>query len=100
LIGGARNHDTSGEETDQFGINKIIKNYLMNFVSDVLKLPESWTIDHEWSGIMGFTPTKTPVVQKIDKRRFVAAGLSGMGIAIGMEVGRNAAELLQNESSL
>lgn len=94
LIGGGRNLDVPGEETDRFGINKTIKNHLVNFVSDVLKLSKGWSVDHEWSGIMGFTPTKTPVVQQIDERRYVAAGLSGMGIAIGMDVGISAAELL------
>ncbi len=94
LIGGARNLDISQEETDQFGVNRMIKNHLINFVSDVLNLPDEWTIDYEWSGIMGFTPTKTPIIQQVDKRRYVAAGLSGMGIAIGMNVGTTAAELL------
>lgn len=94
LIGGARNLDITHEETDQFGVNRMIKNYLINFISDVLNLPEEWTINHEWSGIMGFTPTKTPIIQQLDKRRYVAAGLSGMGIAIGMNVGTTAAELL------
>lgn len=95
LIGGARNLDIQQEETDQFGTNNTIKNHLKDFVSDVLKLNDSWQIDHEWSGIMGFTSTKTPFVQQVDERQYVAAGLSGMGIAIGMEVGQSAAQLLE-----
>lgn len=94
LIGGARNLDEKGETTDQFGTNMKIKDHLVQFVSEVLGLPEGWKIEHEWSGIMGFSPTKTPIIQKVDEHRFVAAGLSGMGIAIGMEVGRSAAEML------
>lgn len=95
LIGGARNLDEKGEETDQFGTNMRIKKYLINFVSNTLQLASGWEIEHEWSGIMGFTPTKTPVIQRLDRRRYVAAGLSGMGIAIGMEVGRSAVRLLE-----
>lgn len=94
LIGGARNIDKDKEETDQFGTNSKIKRHLVSFVSDVLKLPADWHIDYEWSGIMGFSPTKTPVIQQVDEKQYVAAGLSGMGIAIGMEVGRSAAEML------
>ena len=94
LIGGARNLDKITEQTDQFGTNDKIKSHLVNFVSEVLKLPPSWRIAHEWSGIMGFTPTKTPVVEQLDHRRYVAAGLSGMGIAIGMEVAQSAADKL------
>lgn len=91
LIGGARNSDIETEETDQFGINEKIKKGLVEFVNETIKLPDSWKIEQEWSGIMGFTPTKTPIVKQIDERRYVAAGLSGMGIAIGMEIGREAA---------
>ncbi len=94
LIGGARNLDIEGEETDQFGVNTVIQDHLEMFVSDVLQLPESWNIDYEWSGIMGFTPTKTPIVQELDEQRYVAAGLSGMGIAIGMEVGKTASVMI------
>lgn len=95
LIGGARNLDEKEEATDQFGTNEKIKEHLIWFVSDVLKLPEHWQIEQEWSGIMGFTPSKTPILKQLDECRFVAAGLSGMGIAIGGEVGREAAGMLK-----
>ncbi|WP_372638268.1 NAD(P)/FAD-dependent oxidoreductase [Fodinibius sp.] len=94
LIGGARNLAFDEEETDRFGVNDQIRNYLVNFVSDVLLLPDGWSVDHQWSGIMGFTESKTPVVQQLDEYRYVAGGLSGMGIAIGMEVGRSAAKMI------
>jgi glycine/D-amino acid oxidase-like deaminating enzyme len=94
LIGGARNLDAEGEQTDEFGTNTKIKESLVNFVNDELKLPNGWRIEREWSGIMGFTPTKTPVIERLDEHRYVAAGLSGMGIAIGMEVGKGVAEKL------
>ena len=97
LIGGARNLDKDGEQTDQFGTNETIKNHLKKFVSQILKLGNHWKIDHEWSGIMGFSSTKTPIVKQLDQSRFVAAGLSGMGIAIGMEVGRGASEMITQE---
>jgi glycine/D-amino acid oxidase-like deaminating enzyme len=95
LIGGARNLDIDGEATDQFGANQIIKDHLVDFVSNILRLSSGWEIEHEWSGIMGFTPTKTPLITQVDQHRYVAAGLSGMGIAIGMDVGQKAAEKLQ-----
>lgn len=63
-------------------------------MDEVLQLPSGWNIDYEWSGIMGFTSTKTPIIKRLDSTRVVAAGLSGMGIAIGMQVGKEAAGLL------
>jgi glycine/D-amino acid oxidase-like deaminating enzyme len=94
LIGGARNLDKDGEQTDQFGTNETIKAHLKEFVSQTLKLGNNWNIDFEWSGIMGFSSTKTPIVKQFDHNRFVAAGLSGMGIAIGMEVGRGVSAMI------
>lgn len=94
LIGGARNLDIEGEQTDQFGTNEAIKAHLKDFVSGTLGLGKSWNVEYEWSGIMGFSPTKTPVVKQVDDHRFVAAGLSGMGIAIGMEVGQTTVGLM------
>jgi len=96
LIGGARNLDKQGEKTDHFGTNETIKSHLVNFVSDVLRLSDEWQVAQQWSGIMGFTSTKTPIVEKIDGARYVAAGLSGMGIAIGMDIGSSAANMLSD----
>lgn len=94
LIGGARNIAADQEETVHFGTNETIKEHLIDFVSDKLKLSQEWRIYREWSGIMGFTDTKTPVIRQLDEHRYVAAGLSGMGIAIGSSIGREAAEML------
>lgn len=97
LLGGARNIDKDEEEQDSFGINKKIKNHLLNFAKDKLLLPDGIAFEYEWSGIMGFTPSKTPVLERLDDHRVIATGLSGMGIAIGMKVGKKAAELLDDK---
>lgn len=94
LLGGARNIAEKEEETDSFGINERVKQHLVSFADDVLHLPSGWKIDREWSGIMGFTNSKNPVVKVIDDDCVLAAGLSGMGIAIGMKVAEEAVELL------
>lgn len=97
LLGGARHIAFQDERTDKFGINKKIRDWLVRFSDEVLKLPDGWEIDQEWSGIMGFTKNKEPVVTEIKKGVWVAAGLSGMGIAIGMEVGRKTAGLVSDD---
>lgn len=97
LLGGARNIATDEESTSKFGTNERIKNHLREFARSVLKLEKGWRIDHEWSGIMGFTDSKTPVLQKLDNHRFVAAGLSGMGVAVGTAIGQRAATLLNDK---
>lgn len=90
LIGGARNLAMDEEETDRFGINETIRAHLEAFVDEHLLPGRDWQVDYRWSGIMGFTSTKSPVVREATPGIHVAAGLSGMGIAIGMEVAREA----------
>ncbi|MEX2344735.1 MAG: FAD-dependent oxidoreductase [Balneolaceae bacterium] len=92
LIGGARDVAKNEETTDQFGRNEKIRDWLISFTNDVIKLPAGWEIDIEWSGIMGFTENKEPFIGQIQPGIWAAAGLSGMGIAIGMEVARGLVE--------
>jgi len=88
LLGGGRNVDKKGEITNQFGTNEKIRDYLIDFAANTLKLQKGWEIEMEWSGIMGMTPDKEPVIEESLPGVWSAAGLSGMGIAIGMEVAR------------
>jgi len=95
LLGGARNIAREDETTDQFGTNETIKSWLIDFANDVLKLPLEWSIEQEWSGIMGMTETKEPIIKEIKPTVYAAAGLSGMGIAIGMQVAKEVVECLE-----
>lgn len=89
LLGGGRDQAIDTETTDQFGTNPIIKKYLMDFAENVLKVPFGWEIDMEWSGIMGMTENKEPIIKEVEEDVWAAAGLSGMGIAIGMQVAKD-----------
>lgn len=94
LIGGARDVDKAGEERMEFGINEAIKRWLITFVNDKLLPGKEWRIDRQWSGIMGFGATKTPECRQWPDGVYSAAGLGGMGIALGMQLGQQAAGLL------
>lgn len=94
LIGGGRHTAMAEETTSQFGINESIKNYLVSFSKEVLKLPNDFEIEFEWSGIMGFTPSKSYILQQLSETTVIAAGLSGMGVALGMNLGKKAASLV------
>ncbi|WP_421773912.1 NAD(P)/FAD-dependent oxidoreductase [Gracilimonas sp.] len=94
LLGGARSLDIDVETTIEFGTNQKIKKSLISFANDVLRLPEGWEIDTEWSGIMGFTSTKSPILRRINNKTILVAGLSGMGVALGMQLGKEAAGIV------
>ncbi|MEO1021315.1 MAG: FAD-dependent oxidoreductase [Bacteroidota bacterium] len=94
LLGGARNVDEEGETTTAFGVNPSIKKHLIDFANEMLELEEGWEIEMEWSGIMGYTPTKEPFLSRVSEQVVAAVGLSGMGVALGMQLGKETCELL------
>lgn len=96
LLGGARSLNIDVETTTDFGVNEQIKNHLIDFADTILNLPDNWQIEQEWSGIMGFSKSKSPVLESNGNGLVKAIGLSGMGVALGMQLGKEAAELLQN----
>lgn len=94
LLGGGRNLDYDKERTTAHAINPAIKEWLVRFATDVLKLEPGWRIDREWTGIMGFTDTRQPLLQQVQPGVYVAAGLGGMGVALGMLFGKQASEMI------
>lgn len=97
LIGGARHLDLDGESTDRLGENERLVSFLQDFTATRLldRVPE---IAHQWSGIIGVGSEKTPLVRAISERQFLAARLSGMGVALGSAIGRQAARLILDNS--
>lgn len=95
LLGGARDVDYETETTGEFGVNPKIKESLISFANKVLKLPPGWEIELEWSGIMGFTESKNARKEWIGERTLEVAGLSGMGVALGMNLGLSASKMLR-----
>lgn len=98
LLGGGRNIAVEEETTAAFGVNPAVKNYLVRFANNVLKLPKGWEIEMEWSGIMGMTSDKEPLAGEIKSGIWAAAGLSGMGISIGMQVAKELVEQMADVS--
>ncbi len=98
MIGGARHIAKESETTTEPGINPEIREWLQRFCNETLRLPHGWMVEREWSGIMGFTADKEPIVQEIMPNVWVSAGLSGMGIAIGMQTASDVIELIQNKN--
>ena len=82
LLGGARNLDKQTEETTELAINTKIKNALVDFADRYLTPNESWSVEEEWSGIMGFSQNKQPLIHEIHPNCWYIGGFSGMGIAM------------------
>ena len=93
LIGGAR-HLYEEEATGTFGDNQDNQTYLLNHLRKyVLPHIDDIRIDQSWSGILSGGANRLPILKRLNDKVTVAARLSGMGVAIGMDVGIEAATL-------
>ena len=85
LVGGGRNVDFEGENTFEEGISEKIRNSIREITSNILN-GQSFEEEMWWSGIMGFGKEKTPIVKKKEAHIWIAARLSGMGVALASQI--------------
>ncbi len=96
LFGGGRNLDFAGEATTEFELNRRIQDDLETKLSTIILPHHNFTIEDRWAGIMAFGKTKQPIVQAHSARIWLAVRMGGMGVAIGSEVGRTLAAMMQD----
>lgn len=82
LIGGARNTDFAAEQSTELSINENIQSELERFAKEHILHDKTFTISHRWSGIMGFSENKLPVIQAIETGVYAAICCNGMGVAL------------------
>lgn len=99
LIGGARQHHPA-EDTPEHGHNEKNIQYLTTFLQEYM-LPDAYRdlsmdqiVEHTWSGILSGGEMRTPIVNRHDNSMVVAVRLGGIGVAIGVEIGAQAADLI------
>ena len=108
LVGGFRHLVGASAKTSQFGLDARLGAHLRGVLQEVLPKGyridatehsenESVRIEYEWSGVLGLGPNRNPRAIR-DKHGIIhAAGLGGMGIALGSLLGREAAQLVLDE---
>jgi glycine/D-amino acid oxidase-like deaminating enzyme len=94
LFGGGRNLAFAEEETHELSTSNRIQEALETLLQEVILPGRPFTVEMRWAGVMGFSDTKLPVVQKVADNIVVGFGCNGMGVALGSSVGREAAEVL------
>jgi glycine/D-amino acid oxidase-like deaminating enzyme len=99
LIGGGRHWDKNAEYVLDLGENAMIKSKLKDYVKETI-FPGGPVVDfsYQWSGIMGMTQNKAPIIRKLEDRLFLVAGFGGMGVALGMHSGFRIAEMACKEN--
>jgi glycine/D-amino acid oxidase-like deaminating enzyme len=93
LIGGARNTAFDQEETTDMLVTDNIQQKLEQFLSEHILKGTSYNITHRWSGIMGLTQTKLPVVEQIGKNIIATIACNGMGVALSPVIAEKVADL-------
>lgn len=96
LLGGARNKAFEEETTEEMTITPTIQQELEHFLSHYLLPGQSYQITDRWSGIMGMGHEKMPIVQEIEPGIFVAARMSGMGVALAPVLGEKIAKMMRD----
>jgi glycine/D-amino acid oxidase-like deaminating enzyme len=91
LLGGGRNQDFASEQTTEWSENQRISEYLKAYSVDVLGLPPDLEWESRWSGTMGFTQSGLPHCLDLQNGDWLVAGMNGMGMALGPEMGRRVA---------
>jgi len=94
LFGGGRNLDFKAEETTELGQTEVVQTELERLLKEVILPDTPFEIDRRWSGIMGVGTQKKPILISISNHIHVGVRLGGMGVAIGSQVGRDLADLV------
>jgi len=82
IFGGGRNLDFKREETEEFESNKKIINDLKYKLDNIILPGQKYEVDFSWSGIMGFTENRLPVIENISDRIACIISCNGMGVAL------------------
>jgi len=96
LFGGGRHLSKDSETTTDFGTTMEIQNYLEKILEEVILPNREIEIDMRWSGIMGMGKSKEVILKEVLPNAVCAVRLGGMGIAIGTQLGKEAAMMVSS----
>jgi gamma-glutamylputrescine oxidase len=94
LFGGGRNLAFEQEATTDIHYNETILTRLEKLLQEVILPNQPFEIDQRWSGIMGFTEDKLPVIRKLSDRIIIGFACNGIGVSLSSTAGDEIAELL------
>lgn len=94
LLGGARNLDIEGETTFEMITTDRIQSRLQELLEEVILPGENYTIDYQWSGIMGVGTSKYPIIKRVSDKVCLGVRLGGIGVALGTNVGKKLSDLV------
>lgn len=94
LLGGARHLYMSEEATTELALTDTVQHALESLLHDIILPGRKTRVAQRWSGIMGFTADKQPLVRRVSPRIALGFGCNGMGVALGADIAERTAQLL------
>ena len=94
LFGGGRQLNFDTEKTSNFGLNLYIQESLSKLLKSVILPQTPFEIDDRWNGIMGIGEIKSPLIKDFSDQLYCGIRLGGMGVAIGILLGKKLAETI------
>ena len=94
LLGGARNKFINEEETFSADTSENVQLELEKFLKEIILPGTPFKVSLRWSGTMAVGKEKKPIIQKINDRLFCAVRMSGMGVALAPQLGKQVAEMM------
>lgn len=85
LIGGGRHWGLSDVDTES---------RLVEWLHALWPRTKEVPIEYRWSGSLGISDIRYPIVQRIGRGGVAAVRMGGMGVAIGMEIAKQAVNIL------
>lgn len=98
LIGGGRELAPEEERTFDTGSHREIQAELERILREQLLPDRSFEISERWSGIMGFTENKRPILSRTGTHTYLIGGFSGMGVALSFSASGSMAKKLRSEA--
>lgn len=96
LVGGGRHSHREAEETSTDATTPAVQATIERYLHTHFPWTQSLSIRQRWSGIMGFSPDRRPVVGRVPQHpeSVFATGFTGHGMAYGFRMGRLLADLI------
>ena len=94
LFGGGRNLAFEQENTTEISYNETILLQLEKLLQEVILPGQPFEIDQRWSGIMGFTEDKQPIIRKHSESIIVGFACNGIGVSLSSTAGDEIADLV------
>lgn len=94
LFGGGRNLAVEQEATTEIAYNETILAQLEKLLQEIILPSQKFEIEQRWSGIMGFTDDKQPVIRNHSERLVIGFACNGIGVSLSSTAGDEIADLL------